>query len=283
MKLAAITDEISQDFDHALDVMGEYKVRFAELRGLWDINIADLSHEQVQRAKRALRDRQMQAVCLATPFYKCDLEVDEAAIRGPMHLARARGIGEQLEMLRRCCGLAREFGVELIRVFTFWRKGDLTPSIEERIVQAFAEPLRIAEAEGVTLVLENEHACYIGTGAEAARVLSAIDSPRMSACWDPGNAYCAGERPYPDGYSAIRPFLAHVHVKDAIVDPADGQARFTVIGEGEIDYGEHFAALRADGYRGYLSLETHYRPEGGTPEDGSRACLSALRRLLPEA
>src|SRR5207249_6736294 len=129
------------------------------------------------------------------------------------------------DLLKRCAGLAHEFGTDLIRVFTFWRQGDLTPAIEQQIVAAFARPLEIADQEDVTLVLENEHACYIGTGAEAARILSELDSPRIKACWDPGNAFVAGERPYPEGYEAIRDFVAHVHVKDAIMPPSPSIGR----------------------------------------------------------
>ena len=101
----------------------------------------------------------------------------------------------------------------------------------------------------------------------------------MRACWDPGNAMFAGENPYPEGYEAVRPFVAHVHVKDAVTGP-DGNPKWSVVGEGAIDYGAHFDALRRDGYPGWISLETHYRPEGGTPEEGSRACLAGLRRFI---
>jgi sugar phosphate isomerase/epimerase len=281
MKLAVITDEITQDFEHALDVMGEYAVTGAELRGLWGTNVADLDAGQVGRAKQALAERGMSVVCLATPMFKCDLTSDESEILGRMHLAKARGLSEQNELLKRCCGLAHQFGTDLIRVFTFWRKGDLTPEVEERIVDAFAEPAKIAEEEGVTLVLENEHACFIGTGAEASRVLSAIDSPRVRAVWDPGNALFAGEEPYPAGYAEIRPFVQHVHIKDAITDP-ETTLRWCVVGEGDIDYAGQFEALRKDGYSGYISLETHYIPEGGTPEEGSRACLAGLRRFVKD-
>jgi len=293
MQLCAITDEISQDFEHALDVLGEYGATAAELRGLWGTNIADLNDEQVARAQAALRTRGMKAACLATPFYKCDLAAEtpnpgEAA--GRMHLAQPRGLEDQMEMLRRCIRLARTFDTPLLRVFSFWRKTPLTPDLEARIVDAFAAPLDLAAREGVTLLLENEHACYIGTGAEAARIASEIDSPHFRLAWDPGNAYYAGERPYPDGYEAVRPWLAHLHVKDArMVQTADHgpQPQWCVIGDGEIDYSGQFDALRRDGYRGYVSLETHFVPatgsgEGGkgTHEDGSRLCLAALQRFI---
>jgi len=278
MKLAAITDEISQDFEHALDVMAEYDLDGAELRGLWGTNIGDLSDEQVKRAKKALRAHSLAVCCLASPFYKCDIQSSEANVAGMMHLAHARGYDQQMDLLRRLCDLAEAFETRLIRVFAFWRRGELTPAIEQHIVEAFAEPVAIAAERGMTLVLENEHACYLGTGVEVARVAEAIGAPNLKACWDPGNALSAGETPYPDGYAAIKPHLAHVHIKDGVL--VDGQPRWCVVGEGVIDYVGQFGALRDAGYDGYISLETHYVPQNGTPEDGSRPCLAALNRLV---
>ncbi len=292
MRLAVITDEIAQDFEHALDVMQEYNVQHAELRGLWGTNIADLSPEQVQRAQTALKTRGMETVCLATPFYKCDfaLNVENAGEEaGRMHLARPRGFEEQMQILARCCDLAEVFNTTFIRVFSFWRKEVLTPELEDRIVEAFAEPVEYAKKRGMTLLLENEHACFIGTGAEAARIAKRVDSPHFQLVWDPGNAFYAEEKPFPDGYEAVKPWLKHIHIKDAVLasTPHGVQPQWCVIGEGEIDYVGHFSALKRDGYNGFLSLETHYIPKTGsgengkgTPEDGSRPCLSALNKML---
>ncbi|HLJ55897.1 MAG TPA: sugar phosphate isomerase/epimerase family protein [Chthonomonadaceae bacterium] len=295
MRLSAITDEISQDFEHALDVLGEYGARGAELRGLWGVNIADLTDGQADRAKEALTQRGMSVAALSTPFFKCDLDMGaenagEAA--GRMHLATPRGLPQQMDMLRRCIDLARHFDTSIIRVFSFWRKAPLTPDLEEQIVEAFREPVEIASRAGVTLGLENEHACYIGTGAEAARIAAQVASPNFKIVWDPGNAYYAGETPFPAGYKEAKPWVVHVHVKDAvtITTPDRGpQPRWCVVGDGEIDYVGQFAALQASGYTGWISLETHYVPETGsgpdgkgTPEDGSRPCLAALQRMLAD-
>ena len=61
-----------------------------------------------------------------------------------------------------------------------------------------AEPAAMAERRGMVLVIENEHACYLGTGAQTARVLAEIASPSVRAVWDPGNAFMDGEQPLPD-------------------------------------------------------------------------------------
>ncbi len=57
IKVSVITDEIGQEFDRALDVALEHRVRHVELRALWDTNVADLTPEQVARAKELLDQR----------------------------------------------------------------------------------------------------------------------------------------------------------------------------------------------------------------------------------
>jgi sugar phosphate isomerase/epimerase len=280
MKLSAITDEISQDFEHALDVLAEYGAQGAELRGLWGTNIGDLTDDQVKRARKALHAHSMRVSCLASPFFKCDMRTSEPTVAGRMHLASARGYDQQMDLLRRLCDLADQFETTFIRVFSFWRRGDPTEEVEAHIVEAFAEPLEIAASRGMTLLLENEHACYLGTGAEIARVIRKVGHPHLRACWDPGNALAAHEVPYPDGYESVRSMVAHVHIKDAVL--LDGEPRWCIVGEGVVDYSGQFRALRSDGYDGYISLETHCVPQDGTPEDGSRPCLQALNRLLKD-
>ncbi len=280
MKLAVITDEIDADLGHALDVMAEYGVRGAELRQIWDKNIAEAPRDYWQRAKDELGARGMTVVGIASPFYKCALpgaEPDGPA--GPLHSASARGLGDQIALLERCMEAARFFDTTLIRTFSFWKGGPLTPTQEEMIVDAYAEPAQMAERAGLTLVVENEHACCLATGAQTARVLEEIASPAVRAVWDPGNAFMAGELPFPRGYEAIKDFIAHVHVKDAAVPPGAPAPAWTVVGEGEIDWAGQLAALKRDGYAGWLSLETHYSGHA-TKEASSRACLEGLIRLL---
>ncbi|MCL6628320.1 MAG: sugar phosphate isomerase/epimerase [Armatimonadetes bacterium] len=280
MQLSVITDEISMDLQHSLDVMLEYDVRAVELRSLWNTNIADLTDDQVAKAKAALESRGMVVSCIASPLYKCDLVSDTGQAAGQTHQATDRTLSQQPELLERCIRLCDVFGTRLIRIFAFWKRGNLTEDIERQIVEALASGVARAEQAGVTLVLENEHACYLGTGEDTARVLRTINSPALKAVWDPGNAFCAGEVPYPNGYEAIKDFTVHVHLKDPIRTD-DGHCKFVRIGDGAIDYIAQFRALKADGYKGYLSLETHYKPDGDA-EKGSRQCLESLRKMLSE-
>ena len=281
MQLAAITDEMSMDLAYALDAMKECGCAGAELRSVWDTNVGDLSDEQVDEALRILDQKQFEVCCLASPLWKCELPGAGGGELGMIHQATERGPQQQMALLKRLTDLACRFNTKLIRVFSYWKRGDLTPEIEDAIAADIADGVKFAEDNDVLLLMENEHACYLGTGEETARFLERVNSPALQAIWDPGNAFHADELPYPNGYEAIRNFVKHVHVKDAEL-LASGEKRFVVVGDGEIDFKGQFAALKAEGYAGYLSLETHYRPFGGTPEQASRLCLQGINKLLSD-
>lgn len=284
MRLSVITDEISQDLGRALDVMAEYGCKDAELRNIYDKYIVDAGKDDLHKAELELSRRGFAVPCIDTPFFKCDLEGTNRAASptGATHGAVSRGMDEQMQLLQRAIDLCKRFDAPFIRIFSFWRRGPFTPDIEDKIVDALVRPAEVAERAGVTLLLENEHACYLGTGKETARVVEKVGSPALKMIWDPGNAFMAGEQPYPSGYEACAPHVAHIHIKDARVS-GDNKLEWTVVGEGEIDYAAHFKRLRADGFAGVLALETHFKGPSGDKEEVSRLCLAGMKRLVEEA
>jgi sugar phosphate isomerase/epimerase len=278
IELAVITDEIDNDLAHALDVMAEYGVHNAELRAIGDKNISAMTLEEVESVRRLLDSKGARAIGVASPFFKTDLPETGAGVTGPLHGAADLGFDAQIALLKHCFEIARILGAPYVRTFTFWKHGALTPAVEDAIVAAYAAPAKLAEEVGLTLLVENEHACYTGTGDETARIVRRIASPNVKIVWDPGNAIFAGETPFPDGYNAVKPYLAHVHVKDARPNPESGAMEWVVVGDGLADWPAQVRALRSDGYDGYLSLETHYTG-GGDKESSSRACLEALKGI----
>lgn len=282
LEVGVITDEVSQDIDQALQVMKRCNVRQAEIRAVWDKNCTDMDAGELARLKKAL-DAAGATVCgIASPFFKCDLVKGVKAERGRMHQARDLGLDEQMALLERCFHVAEFLGTTFIRVFSFWRTEDPTPEICQHIADMFEKPLALAEKRGMKLLLENEHSCYLGSGAETAEVMKLIKSPAAGCVWDPGNAYCAGEIPYPGGYEAVKPWIVHVHIKDCVRQP-DGEMKFVKIGTGEVDYSGQFASLKADGYNGVVSLESHYGLEiGGRPASAEESLL-AIHRFVNEA
>jgi len=283
MRLSVITDEISQDLGRALDVMAEYGCKDAELRNIYGKYIVDADEELLARAEAELKARGFSVPCIDTPFYKCEIEEKkESTESGPTHGAQERTLKDQMHLLQHSIDLCKRFGAPYIRIFSFWRRGPFTTEVEERIVDLLMGPCEVASRAGITLLLENEHACFTGTGKETARVIERVGSPALKMVWDPGNAFMAGERPFPAGWESSAPHVAHVHVKDARADDA-GKLTWTRVGEGEIDYKGQFAALAKAGYDGVIALETHWKGPNGDPEEASRLCLESMRRMIDEA
>jgi sugar phosphate isomerase/epimerase len=279
---AVISDEISQDLDLAASMAQEFGLDQLEIRTAWDVRIDNMSPAELARVKEIAGKHGLGIVSLATPFLKCDLG-NEAEYE------------EHLQILRRSIAAAHTLGAKVIRTFTFWKQGELTP-VFDQIVAAYKEPARIAAGEGVVLGVENEPACFVGTGHETADFLEAVGQPSVKAVWDPGNAcWTKRERAVPDGYERIKPHIAHVHLKDVILNGPNGEAEATVLGRGDVGIADQLALLKQDGYTGCASLETHYRikahlseeavnrpggsafSEGG--EEASRLCLAAWNQM----
>lgn len=276
MKLSVITDEISADLHEALRVAGEFALEQVELRTVWGVNLADADRELLLRARACLREYGMGVCCIASPVFKADLFGTHA--RGRMHAATERPVEAQWSLLQRCLEIAQFFEAPLVRLFAFWRAGTLTPERETAIVEMLERALPYAERVGITLGLENEHTCQVGTGHELVQILRHFQSPYLKGIWDPGNAFLLGESAE-QGYTACQPMVKHIHIKDGVRQP-DGSVRWVIVGEGEIGYPQHLRQIAESGYSGFLSLETHARIEGLSSTDISRQCLYALTQML---
>ncbi|MCL4515908.1 MAG: sugar phosphate isomerase/epimerase, partial [Firmicutes bacterium] len=202
----------------------------------------------------------------------------------------------QLRALQRCIELAHLFDTRLVRSFSFWRLTEtaglsgLDGQELEKIAAYYETPLTMAARNRVILALENEHACRVASGAETERFFRLVRarfpdvSSSLGLIWDPGNAFFVGEKPYPDGYRFVRNLpIVHVHVKDARVNPRTGKPEWAAIGQGEIDFPGFLSELNASGYSGVVSLETHFRREGGTPEEATRESFGGLMAALKSA
>lgn len=254
MKLAVFTDEVSQDLDKALALATRYRADAVELRSVWNTPVAQLTDEQVARIRTALDKANLQCAALASPVFKCELD-DEAAI------------AEHLQYLRNCVAIARKLDTRIIRIFTFWKRGPSAP-VWEQIKAKFQPAVPIAEEAGMILGLENEAATYVATAAEAKRFLEEMASPAIKLVWDPCNEVFAEEgiTPFPDAYKLVAPYLIHVHVKDATRDPKTNEPRVVCVGEGIVDWKGQLRTLLSKNYQGYVSLETHWRPQALTEE-----------------
>jgi L-ribulose-5-phosphate 3-epimerase len=276
VRLSVITDEISLDLEHALEVCADVGIKAVELRAVGGANIVAHDQSSLQRIKAILADGDFDVCAISSPFLKCHL-YEGWAPQGAMHFATPATREEQWGILERSLRAARLLGAPLVRAFSFWRVQN-PEEVREEVADVLSEATRRTESAGLMLGLENEHTCNISTGAEAGWVLGRITSPSFGVIWDPGNEAMLGSKPFPDGYGHVRGRIAHVHLKDV-----DEEGNWVRVGTGAIDYPGQLHALAEDGYAGALSLETHYEVADGGLEEATRESVAALRELCGQA
>lgn len=279
-RLGILTDEVSADFDEALDWAAEQRLAHVEVRVIDGANAANLTDAQADDVRRRVEARGLYVSAISSPVFKCALDPARPVASGDRFGQAEETVEAHFAKLDRVIAIAKRLGTARIRVFSFWREVD-PPAHRAEIVRHLTRAANVAEAAGVVLLVENEPACNGGFAAEVADYVRAVVSPAIRALWDPGNEVYGGREAFPAGYAHVRDILAHVHLKDAY-HRAQGSPKCVPLGSGDLPLIAQLRALAADGYDGLYTIETHFVPAGGTKKAGSRLSLEALRVLWKE-
>ncbi len=284
--LGVITDGISRDLRHALGVMTEVGLTHAEFQFIGDKEVGDLSPQERKDAKSMVDDHGLSVSCISRHNF-AGAAVRDVEVGDAFHTKHMDGLKRSIEM-------AHEFGSPLVRIMSFNKEMILFAShgadhwqmaqgAWDHLPTLLEPPVRLAEAEGVTLVLETGNNAMVTSGQLGRRLVDEMGSEHLKILWDPGNSLYCTEPAYPDGYEALRGgALGHIHMKDAIVQIAKATVEARELGTGQmVPHLEPIAAgLKADGYKGAISLESIYRPDGGDFEDGFRASVGTFKRIF---
>lgn len=288
-RLCFFTDEVSQDLDKAIAFAKEFGIGKVEIRNVENTYAFLYEPAKLKEIRAKLSDNGLQVAILATPVMKCMVpgyevapeilrEIDLAEKTFP--IPREQQFPRTVEFLEKAIAAAQILGTDLVRVFTFWRIPDPT-AVHGLILEKLAELVPIAEKAGIRLAMENEAACNLADCREAMTVLPKAPA-NVGMLWDPMNGASTGETPYPDGYNLIdKSRLLHVELKDVRVDPASGERKTVAVGDGTIPYARIFQALARDGYKGVISMETHFSIDGSR-EAASRRSMQGILKALAE-
>jgi len=284
-RVAVITDEISQDFDHACFVAArEFGMQWIEVRGLWNRNLMNLSSAEIAEAQKIVAKYQLRVTDIGSPLFKVDWPGAPTSKYSPKRdqFNADFTYEQQPEVLKKCIEAAKAFQTDRVRGFDFWRLEDQAPyrkAIAAKLLDAAGQ----LGKHGVVFLLENEMTCNTATGAEAAKTLAEVQSPNFMLNWDPGNAAARGEVPYPNGFDLLpKNRIGHCHCKDVVLKPGGEGFEWMPVGKGVIDWVGQFRALRKAGYDLGVSLETHWHG-AGTPEESSQQSWAGMKADLQKA
>tara|TARA_B100000530_G_scaffold160151_1_gene100913 strand:+ start:296 stop:1165 length:870 start_codon:yes stop_codon:yes gene_type:complete len=285
-KLGVITDGISREFEHALTVMNETGLKYAELQYLWDKEVGDLNDAEITKAQSLIKAYEMQVSCISRHNFAGMLVGDTEV--GDENYNR------HMDGLHRCIDMARELDTNVVRIMSFRREMILFGSMGadhwvtstgawDKLLKLLELPVKLAEEKNINLVLETGNNAMVPSAWLGKKLINDIGSDRLRILWDPANSLYANEPTYPDGWEALKDgYIGHFHIKDAKVNMAHAHVEFCEMGKGDMaPYLEPLAnEMKLNNYNGYISLESVYRPEGGSFEDGYRASLPKFKELF---
>ncbi|GID27628.1 sugar phosphate isomerase/epimerase family protein [Paractinoplanes brasiliensis] len=237
--LSGFSDEISPDFTEQCEVVSGLGMRYVEVRSAWDVNILDLTPDQLDTIKKTLSTYGLKVSSIGSPIGKIAVTDDFAP---------------HLDRMRHAADVAKLLEAPYVRIFSFFLpRGDDPAGHRAEVIDRMRALVRVAEEADLILLHENEKHIYGDVPSRCLDLIRSVGSPYLRLAWDPANFVQVGVRPYTDAYAQLRPHVEYVQIKDALF--ADGSV--VPAGQGDGEVAATIRALRHDGFDGFFSLEPH--------------------------
>ncbi len=237
--LSGFGDEVDPDPAVQAAVLLALGANHIEVRSAWGVNVSELTPEQVTELKEILDAKGLKVSAVASPIGKVDISLP---------------VEHEVQRLRQIISVAKGLDTKYIRIFSFFRNENQTAEeIRDDVITRMRALAQEAESAGVVLLHENEKGIYGDTPQRVLDIMESVDSPALRIAWDNANFVQVGVKPYTDGYAMLRPYLEYLQVKDAHF----GTGEVVPAGQGDGELDATIAALKADGYSGFASLEPH--------------------------
>jgi L-ribulose-5-phosphate 3-epimerase len=277
-RISAISDEIAVSPAEAIAFARKFGMEWLELRDVPGSKqpYFYMSQQELQPAAKEFADHGIRISFLNTSLLKFGMPGTELKARRGKETpdAQARREARQqvefdkrIENLRKCIDAAHALGTDRVRVFTFLRV-DEPEKLFPRIAEVLDPMCKIAQQEGVRLLIENEPSCNAGSCAELAAMLKVLPSKVLGANWDALNGISL-EKPYPDGYNVLpkdKIWNAQIKGKSILDTPQ------------HLDWVNIIRSMEQDGYAGEIGLETHYFD--GTNIEKSHLSMAEIMKLV---
>jgi len=286
MKLGVICDGISRDLAHAVDVMDEFDLLYAELQFVGNKEIGDHTAAEVKEIDHLLRDRGKPVSCLSRHVFAGLTTANKPGDK--QH-------SQHMDALKRVMEVAGTLGSPLVRIMTnkkeqiLWgrngaEKWNVANGAWDASLALIAPAVELARGEGVTLVVETGNGTMVNSNYTARKLIDDLSAKDvLKVLWDPANNCWCHERAWPDGYEEVsKGYLGHIHIKDVQVDTPRATLEVRKLGEGHLaDQFQPLAnALVKDGYAGVISLESVYHNGDGDFEAGFRLCIDKFKSIF---
>lgn len=263
--ISVINSEISDDIEYSLKFTQDLGINQVEIHRAFGKNIENINEDEAKQLNGLLTKYDLQVSCLSSTLFLrtyIDGREDEAPeIKG--FTAAPGNFKTHMDRLPHIFRIAEILDTPFIRVFGFQKISEFNDVVFAHAVDRFSQPAKIARDAGYTLVMENCPHTNFGWGANAAKLVKAVNSPAFRLLWDPAGGVRAGEPDCIAAISEILPLTTHLHAKDIHILPGGGR-EYLAVGQGQVPWTTIMQELKKHNYSGAISLEPHYKGQDGT-------------------
>lgn len=238
VKLSGFADEIDENLETQIKVLKKLKINHIEMRGVNGKNLIDYSVDEVKEIKKKLDEEGISLSSVGSPIGKILITQDFAP---------------HMESYKHTVEIAHVMQVPFIRMFSFFMpEGESYEQYRQKVMDQLGQFVDYAKSNGVILLHENEKDIYGDTTLRCEELMKTFYGEHFKGVFDFAN-FVQCKQDTIKAYETLKPYIAYVHIKDAIWESAD----VVPAGMGDGHLKEILQRLKADGYEGFLSLEPH--------------------------
>ena len=230
IRLSAFADEANAAVEGQIAALKRNNIPYIELRGLDGVNIRNITIDQASAYAKRYADAGIRVWSIGSPIGKMAITDD---------------FEKEKEDLRHLCKLAKIFGTDKLRVFSFYEAYDEV----EKVLDYLKQLVAIAKEEGCKLYHENEKLIFGDNTEHIQFLMDQVEG--LNFIYDPANFVEIGEMPSKT-LPALQERCAYFHIKDVLAE--GGEIVPAGLGDGGIP--EMIANIPADADI-TLTLEPH--------------------------
>ena len=194
IRLAAFADEASPSLERQIAALKRNGIEYIELRVINGANIAKYSLEKAKIYAKQLEDAGIKVWAIGSGIGVISINAD---------------LDEHKNQLRHVCEIAKIFGTDKIRMFSFHEANDS----EDKVFSELNEMVAIANEYGIGLYHENERAMYGNTLERIQRLMKNVQG--LHYVYDPSNFLQTGEDSAVT-LEALHSKTDYFHIKDFV-------------------------------------------------------------------
>ncbi len=256
IEYTGFTDEASNTIEGQIRAVKTLGWNYLELRAVNGTNTHDLPDEEFAAVRSALEKAEIRVSCLGTNIANWGTSVENP-------------FDDTLAILERAVRCGRQLKTTYARIMSYQVRTDENGAVlpdqmeEERFRRLRIVCDKLLE-NGITPVHEN---CFNYGGMSwkhTQKLLEAV--PGLKLAFDTGNPplqydYSRNGASHLQNswefYQNVKPAIAYVHIKDAVLEQETGKELYHYPGQGAGDIQRILQDLLSSGYSGFCSIEPH--------------------------